>query len=200
MPIVLTPARHYSLTHSTDVRGLCTSSVFPSSLFFDRTTLLTSMQKDRIRPDPVSCQSCRSRNLKCSRVQPCSNCTARGITCKFVVRPQGQTDNTILFHRHAEILKRIDRLESIVLKKTGSAEPCSSDDRDFTGQQPPYANSESTFVYNVHRQPDQDSRLLESVGTRDDSLVRGHHLNANQVRFSMLILSMMDSFLACRMA
>lgn len=35
----------------------------------------------RGRPAPVSCQSCRSKKLKCNRVQPCSNCASRGISC-----------------------------------------------------------------------------------------------------------------------
>ena len=39
--------------------------------------------RERRRQDPVSCSLCRSKKLKCSREQPCSNCTSRGVTCDF---------------------------------------------------------------------------------------------------------------------
>lgn len=35
------------------------------------------------RQDPVSCQTCRAKKLKCDRNQPCANCTARKITCIY---------------------------------------------------------------------------------------------------------------------
>ncbi|KAF4633565.1 hypothetical protein G7Y89_g4544 [Cudoniella acicularis] len=129
------------------------------------------MQRDRVRPDPVSCQSCRSKKLKCNRVQPCSNCTARGITCNFLVPPQVQTDTTSTFHSNAEILARIERLESIVLKQSGSAGTPSKYTPDDTRQQLLYPSSGSVVVSNIHQKRDQDSQLLENVGTREDSLL-----------------------------
>jgi hypothetical protein len=33
------------------------------------------------RQDPVSCQFCRKKKLKCDRGNPCSNCRARALTC-----------------------------------------------------------------------------------------------------------------------
>ena len=33
------------------------------------------------RQDPVSCQFCRAKKLKCDLAQPCSNCRSRGISC-----------------------------------------------------------------------------------------------------------------------
>lgn len=35
------------------------------------------------RQDPVSCQSCRKKKLKCDRQQPCSNCRSRRIFCNY---------------------------------------------------------------------------------------------------------------------
>jgi len=139
------------------------------------------MQRDRLRPDPVSCQSCRAKKLKCTRVQPCSNCTARRIPCKFLVPPQGHADATSASLGNAEIRERLERLESIVLKQTGSSETHSefgSDDSHATRQQPLYPGAESVAVSTVHRQRDQDSRLLENVGTREDSLVCDSHLKS----------------------
>ncbi|EED14228.1 conserved hypothetical protein [Talaromyces stipitatus ATCC 10500] len=37
------------------------------------------------RQDPVSCQSCRKKKLKCDRLQPCSSCRSRRIPCKYAV-------------------------------------------------------------------------------------------------------------------
>ncbi|KAF5015955.1 hypothetical protein F66182_12522, partial [Fusarium sp. NRRL 66182] len=37
------------------------------------------------RQDPVSCQSCRKKKLKCDRQQPCSNCRSRRILCNYAV-------------------------------------------------------------------------------------------------------------------
>ena len=137
------------------------------------------MQRGRVRPDPVSCQSCRSKKLKCSRVQPCSNCTARGIACNFLVPPQRRAGSASTFHSDSEILARIERLESIVLKQTGSAEALSNStlvDSDVTGQQPLYPSPESFIASNVHLKRDQDSLLLENIGTREDSLVWDSYL------------------------
>lgn len=39
------------------------------------------------RQDPVSCQSCRKRKLKCDRNTPCSCCTARKLECIYTTNP-----------------------------------------------------------------------------------------------------------------
>ena len=161
------------------------------------------MRRDRIRPDPISCQSCRAKKLKCSRVQPCSNCTSRGITCNFLVPPSGRRDTISTVHSNAEILGRIERLESIVLKQTDFAETHSkhaSDNSHVTRQQSLDPSSKNVVVSNVHQKRDQDSRLLENIGTREDSLVCDSHLNALQGSLSVLIWLTMNSFLACQMA
>ncbi|KAL5341037.1 hypothetical protein BJX70DRAFT_396095 [Aspergillus crustosus] len=35
------------------------------------------------RQDPVSCESCRKKKLKCDRQRPCSSCLTRRLTCTF---------------------------------------------------------------------------------------------------------------------
>ncbi|OJD30012.1 uncharacterized protein BKCO1_6800030 [Diplodia corticola] len=44
----------------------------------------------RPRLDPVSCQLCRSKKLRCSRQNPCSNCSARGARCIYAADPPPQ--------------------------------------------------------------------------------------------------------------
>jgi hypothetical protein len=146
--------------------------------YFQHQDSCFSMRRERVRPDPVSCQSCRSKKLKCNRVQPCSNCTARGIHCKFLVRPGGQANTNSTSHDNAELLERIARLESMVLKQTesnshGTPSSTTSDDNHAARHEPPSLNPERITVSNIHRKRDQESRLLENVGTREDSLVRG---------------------------
>lgn len=83
------------------------------------------IQKDRTsRHRPVSCHFCRSRKLRCSRQFPCPNCTSRGIDCQLY----GSKAETPAYDTNAnynqneseqsslDILKRLNRLEKIVLK------------------------------------------------------------------------------------
>ncbi|KAJ5184310.1 hypothetical protein N7472_009150, partial [Penicillium cf. griseofulvum] len=52
------------------------------------------------RQDPVSCESCRKKKLKCDRELPCSSCTSRKLECSYggygsgttPVHPMSQTD------------------------------------------------------------------------------------------------------------
>jgi len=160
------------------------------------------MQKERVRPDPVSCQSCRTKKLKCNRVQPCSNCTARGITCRFLVRPGGQTNTTSTPHSNADLLERIARLESMVLKQaesnTAETRSRSTFDDGHAARQPAHSLSlERDAVSNVHRKRDQESRLLENVGTREDSLVGWPNHDSCCILLPVLIET---SSLACPMA
>lgn len=37
------------------------------------------------RQDPVSCELCRRKKLKCNRQQPCSSCVTRRLTCSYAV-------------------------------------------------------------------------------------------------------------------
>ncbi|KIW69703.1 hypothetical protein PV04_05565 [Phialophora macrospora] len=78
----------------------------------------------RPRQDPVSCQFCRSKKLKCNRQNPCSNCSSRGLPC----------DGNFASHarRHPEaagdagelsVLARLKRLEDIVLGTPSEPQP-----------------------------------------------------------------------------
>ena len=132
------------------------------------------MRRNRAGPDPVSCRSCRSKKLKCNRVQPCSNCVARGITCNFLVPPQDQSITTSTVQSNAELLARIERLESIVIKQTDSTETRSRyalDDSHTARQQTLHPTPENIDLPSIDIQREQVSRLLENVGTREDSLV-----------------------------
>lgn len=42
-----------------------------------------STPRKRPRQDPVSCQSCRKRKLKCDRKTPCSGCSTRHLECIY---------------------------------------------------------------------------------------------------------------------
>jgi hypothetical protein len=47
------------------------------------TTAAGQTPKKHPRQDPVSCQTCRKRKLKCDRNRPCSGCSARNIECVY---------------------------------------------------------------------------------------------------------------------
>ncbi|KFY16655.1 hypothetical protein V492_01183 [Pseudogymnoascus sp. VKM F-4246] len=89
------------------------------------TTLYTVMEETKPsrrircpRQDPVSCQFCRSKKLKCDRQHPCSNCSARGVTCQPVVRHKPQTprgdQQQPPIPENVAILARLKKLEDKV--------------------------------------------------------------------------------------
>ena len=119
------------------------------------------MQRSKSRADPVSCQSCRAKKLRCNRVQPCSNCTSRRITCIFIVPPDlRRTD----FPTDAAILGRLERLESLVLPIHVSPDVQLAK-TSFT------SGTEKTGLLNVSSEVDQDFELLDHIEPREDSLV-----------------------------
>ncbi|KAL1614484.1 hypothetical protein SLS54_009742 [Diplodia seriata] len=80
------------------------------------------MPTKRARLDPVSCQLCRSKKLRCSRQHPCSNCSARGVTCIYAADPppryrSAQTDDPTVVNA------RLKRLEEAVEALSKSALP-----------------------------------------------------------------------------
>ncbi|KAI0974089.1 fungal-specific transcription factor domain-containing protein [Xylaria arbuscula] len=117
------------------------------------------MRTRKGRQEPLSCQLCRSKKLRCNRAQPCSNCESRNVACHFLVPPprslSGRTPET---HLDTEIIDRIERLESIVLPQGAHAE----------------RHSESQIAlhpYSEDATQDRDLHLLENVGVREDSLI-----------------------------
>ncbi|KAI0098417.1 hypothetical protein F4814DRAFT_433869 [Daldinia grandis] len=131
-------------------------------------------QRSKARPDPVSCQSCRSKKLKCNRTQPCSNCAARGISCHFLVPPQRRTETVATEHNLAEIIGRLGRLESVVLQSPPSeahSQHTSDDSRRHANLSLFTPNSAYTVEPDLHHNRDKDSQFLENIGTREDELI-----------------------------
>ena len=88
----------------------------------------------RPRQEPVSCESCRKKKLKCNREQPCSNCQTRGVACDFQDRKvplvasassssPGVDEAPALRAENAAIKARIDRLEEIIFSGEVEARP-----------------------------------------------------------------------------
>jgi hypothetical protein len=151
--------------------------------------LLSSMHRGKTGPDPVSCQSCRTKKLRCNRVYPCSNCTSRGISCILPARAgahrrqnTAETPASVTTESSNEDLsKRIERLEAIVLQ---------SDSNHVASYTPGYADrtlqdvqpqqrlaltpvSLETAPPTTFRQDiNSDLEYLENVGTREGPLVR----------------------------
>lgn len=129
------------------------------------------------RQDPVSCQFCRSKKLKCDRRQPCSNCSARGVTCQPVARHTPQTPRDDKQHspfpENVEILARLKTLEDRVSAMGNGP---------FLSAQSPQQPSTSTPISRTSRSMpttrtvvDEDyrtaSELLVNVGASYDSKV-----------------------------
>ncbi|KAI1734044.1 fungal-specific transcription factor domain-containing protein [Xylaria scruposa] len=117
------------------------------------------MRTKKSRPEPASCEFCRSKKLRCNRVQPCSNCESRNVSCHFLIPPsrsqRGQTPGT---HQGTEIIARIKRLESLVLLEGSTGEQRLNGQISFTS----YSEDASQY---------QDLQLLENIGVREDSLI-----------------------------
>lgn len=110
------------------------------------------------RPEPVSCQLCRSKKLRCNRAEPCSNCESRNVPCHFLVPPRSQRGRAPEKHQDTEIIARIKRLESIVLPEGTPGE------KRLDTQITHTPDSEDASRYG-------DLQLLENIGVREDSLV-----------------------------
>lgn len=73
---------------------------------------------------PVSCHFCRDRKLRCSRVFPCTNCTARGVSCPPVQRAVSRKSSPPGIH--PEVLRRLERLEALLPLQTNGSPPISA--------------------------------------------------------------------------
>lgn len=122
------------------------------------------------RPGPSSCQSCRTKKLKCNRVQPCSNCKARAITCLFVKPPVLNSGGSSPSGTE-DIRKRLERLESFVLPKE------------------PIPESPPT-------EKDGEFQSLQRIGTRDDELV-SHTILAIRYYGSTRLGGLKNNFNSC---
>jgi len=70
-------------------------------------------QRDPQKKPPLSCTSCRTRKLKCDKQDPCHNCLRTGSECVFPARKRIQRPRKT---KNTELLRRLNRLESIVGK------------------------------------------------------------------------------------
>ncbi|KAI3324823.1 hypothetical protein HD806DRAFT_56535 [Xylariaceae sp. AK1471] len=73
----------------------------------------TTGQRETQKKPPLSCTSCRARKLKCDKQDPCRNCVRSGSECVFPARKRIQRPRKT---KNAELLQRLNRLESIVGK------------------------------------------------------------------------------------
>ena len=138
------------------------SCTLPSPVANHRRLPNQRMRRSRAHPDPVSCQSCRIKKLKCNRVQPCSNCAARGIACSFLVPPrQPETSAT-----DSDIIERLQRLESLVLPNYAS-----SLDRQPAATSAPTPISDETISSHNHQSYDIALNRLENIATKEGPLV-----------------------------
>jgi len=140
------------------------------------------MQRLKSRQDPVSCELCRAKKLKCNREYPCSNCVARGVTCRgsrSVTRNESVQQPTDI----KSILERLDRLESIVVQQTKPQPTILNDDRPPSKRiaLTPTSTDTPATISDINVGPDEDSIALENVGTREDSLVS---LSAVEIKHS----------------
>lgn len=97
------------------------------------------------RQRPVSCHFCRTRKLRCNRENPCSNCSARGITCRLYAPDVrrcaadqiGLVERSNVPDSHNDpsqsqgILNRLERLEQALLSNTSTT----------TTSQPPWTGN-----------------------------------------------------------
>lgn len=76
--------RHHKANSSQSIHTKIqqTPSLQPGEMKRSAAALDGPRDKQIRRQDPVSCQFCRTKKLKCDRQVPCSNCRARKLTCQ----------------------------------------------------------------------------------------------------------------------
>jgi len=132
----------------------------------------TDDKNGRPRQDPVSCQLCRLKKLKCDRQRPCSNCQSRRVSCEYKGdAPRLQHDDpdltsSIDLRNENEAIKaRLRRLEATVF---GDAPPNAAD-----LNRPRASTAASTPVKSriEDDKADEDSTWLETVGTLSETVL-----------------------------
>lgn len=130
----------------------------------------------RSRQDPVSCDSCRKKKLKCDRTAHCSNCQARSIECSYQGRfgsAIGSTysakDGTHPVSGGTSITERLLRLEQAVFgNNTTNAHATDAYNVSHASQhglKSPVTASHSPAEIEHANGYSEDSRWLENVGS-----------------------------------
>jgi hypothetical protein len=119
------------------------------------------------RQDPVSCQLCRSKKLKCNRLQPCSNCKARGVTCEFSSSKTPEKDGSRVQIENETILARLKRLEDVVLTQENQLFPSNPRISSISAR---FQRAEDVSTEDEEAQ-NTDFKKLEDVGTEDITTV-----------------------------
>ncbi|KAH6953836.1 hypothetical protein BKA56DRAFT_604444 [Ilyonectria sp. MPI-CAGE-AT-0026] len=101
---------------------------------------------------PVSCHFCRDRKLRCSRVFPCTNCTARGVSCPPVQRAVSRKSSPPGIH--PEVLRRLERLEALLPLQTNGPPPISA---------APTVVAPSSTANSQHRLPPRLQNLVKDA-------------------------------------
>lgn len=131
----------------------------------------------RTRQNPVSCRLCRLKKLKCNRQRPCSNCSARGVSCEYFAQNPGSTSTDGTDQRQAlptaaesaGFQARLERLEEAVFSK--------QKDRPSvpTAMVPAIRGALTTTVmpgFAFNEEHEVTSRWLEGIGTLENPIVR----------------------------
>jgi hypothetical protein len=87
---------------------------------------------------PVSCEPCRYRKIKCSRNRPiCDTCRRRGCVDRCVYRGARDGDLAAIGNSsNEELLERIGNLEELLRKHTGAVIPVRQEGGDVTSSIP----------------------------------------------------------------
>lgn len=110
------------------------------------------------RQRPVSCHFCRTRKLRCNRESPCSNCSARDITCHLYAsdaQPCASNKLGVVELRNAPdprddqsraILNRLERLEQALLSNTSTTATSAQPVNALAGRMPINPTSVETGI------------------------------------------------------
>jgi hypothetical protein len=136
------------------------------------------MQKARTRPDPVSCQLCRAKKLKCNRVQPCSNCVARGVSCHFLVPPRREPLTPSHVPVDNEILRRLIQLEERIQGSPSVVERRSllEDNRSTSSLRT--IHTPEAAVVEPNRKDDEEDEDIFDITTREEHVVCHTYLSS----------------------
>ncbi|KAF7894151.1 hypothetical protein EAF00_007665 [Botryotinia globosa] len=132
-------------------------------------------RKEKIarRQDPVSCQFCRTRKLKCDRNFPCSNCRARKVPCVSAIGqadiPSSQPINSLSAGSSSqgieELNARLKRLEELLERKV-----------NVSG-----SSNDTASVVSTQETPAEDTQITNTVSWLESDAFehRGLHESTN---------------------